>query len=373
MTEIKQVEQRLPINPLEPDLSIRFIQEKTDQNTYRYRYILDSPLSDIRAYFRSHYFSQSPVVQFVTEGTSEEPQDILEDIFNDINLLRSKENFFEQLNSIGTDLYERLFPAGLKTLYWGILRNRVRTVLIISDEVCIPWELIRPFHAEQGEDEFLCEKFELTRWLAGCDYPIEHINLGDVKLIAASSPSSARVEIDTIKEIFNGKVEDVSLYSTSEIYQLLKKGGFSGLHLACHGVYNRTSPDSSKLYLSKKCVLKPRDINGNKRQFGKNRPFIFLNACETARGGSALTGIGGWAEAFIKRATSSGFIGSTWKARDDSACLFAVSFYQKLLVGQSIGQAARTARNEIRSSGDPTWLSYVVYANPLARLHVDNL
>jgi len=372
MTEIKQVEQRLRVNTPEPDLSIRFIQEELGQHIYRYRYILDSPLPNIRAYFRKHYFSQLPVVQFVTEETSDKPQDILEGIFGDINLLNNQEEFFEQLNSIGTDLYERLFPRELKNLYWEILRNHVRTVLIVSDEVSIPWELIRPFHLEQGEDEFLCEKFELTRWLAGCDYPVENINLESIKLMAASNPRSARVEIDRIKEIFNSKAEDVSPYSASEIYQLFQNGGFSGLHLACHGVYNRTSPDASKLYLNKKCTLKPRDINGNKRRFGKDRPFVFLNACETARGGPALIGIGGWAEAFIKRATSSGFIGSTWKARDDSALLFAISFYQELLKGEAIGKATQTARNKIKRSGDPTWLSYVVYANPLARLNVNN-
>jgi len=372
MTQMKQVEKRLRVDTPEPDLSIRFIKEQLDQYKYRYRYILDSPLPEIRAYFRSHYFNQHPVVQFVTEEINDQPQNILEEIFDDINLLNEQEEFFEQLNSVGTDLYERLFPEDLKDLYWEILRCHVKTILIISDEIWIPWELIRPFHSERGEDEFLCEKFELTRWLAGCDYPVDSINLESIKLIAASSLRSAQLEIDEIKEIFNGKAEDVSLYSKSLIYNLLQNGGFSGLHLACHGKYNRESPDASKLYLSKKCTLTPREINGNKRRFGKDHPFVFLNACETGRGGSALTGIGGWAEAFIKRATSSGFIGSTWKARDDSARLFAISFYKQLLEGKSVGSATQTARSEIKRVGDPTWLSYVVYANPLARLNIDS-
>jgi len=94
MTQMKQVEKRLRVDTPEPDLSIRFIKEQLDQYKYRYRYILDSPLPEIRAYFRSHYFNQHPVVQFVTEEINDQPQNILEEIFDDINLLNEQEEFF---------------------------------------------------------------------------------------------------------------------------------------------------------------------------------------------------------------------------------------------------------------------------------------
>jgi hypothetical protein len=37
-----------------------------------------------------------------------------------------------------------------------------------------------------------------------------------------------------------------------------------------------------------------------------------------------------------------------------------------LLAGLFIGQAAREARAAIKPLGDPTWLAYTVFADPLA-------
>jgi len=38
------------------------------------------------------------------------------------------------------------------------------------------------------------------------------------------------------------------------------------------------------------------------------------------------------------------------------------------LGGKPIGQAVQEARAAIKPSGDPTWLAYVAYADPLAAL-----
>jgi hypothetical protein len=49
----------------------------------------------------------------------------------------------------------------------------------------------------------------------------------------------------------------------------------------------------------------------------------------------------------------------------------AVAFYGHLLEGKTVAEATRLARRSIRRAGDPMWLSYTVYANPLARLAVE--
>jgi CHAT domain-containing protein len=216
----------------------------------------------------------------------------------------------------------------------------------------------------------LCEEFDLTRWLSGTAPP-DVISLERLGLIVATSGlESAESEAAEIRQLLGDKVEDVSP-SGDAVYQLLKTGGFSGLHFACHGEYNAKEPDWSNLYLTEGATLCPIDVDGEKLVFGKVRPFVFLNACETGQGGYALTGMGGWAEAFVRRASSSGFVGSIWQAHDESAYKFAVTFYRNLLEGKTVAEAARLARRSIKRAGDPTWLSYTVYANPLARLAIE--
>lgn len=349
---------------LPPDLTILFDRVPVGESRHYYRYRLLSYKRELNLWFD----------EFHTPETSVTPQGFLEETFAHLNRMHSQATdsealFFERLNSIGTNLYGRLFPDDLKALYWETLRDNVQSIVIISYEPWIPWELVRPFHPDtkQAEDGFLCEKFDLTRWLSGAAPP-DVISLERLGLIVATSDlESAESEAVEIKQLFGEKAEDVSP-SGEAVYQLLKTGGFSGLHFACHGEYNAKEPDWSNLYLAEGATLCPIDVDGDKLVFGKDRPFVFLNACETGQGGYALTGLGGWAEAFIRRANGSGFVGSIWEANDESAYKFAVSFYRNLLEGKTVAEAARLARRSIRRAGDPTWLSYTVYANPLARL-----
>jgi hypothetical protein len=350
-----------------PDLTILFDRVSVGEGRHYYRYRLLSYKRELNLWFD----------EFHTPETSVTPQSFLEETFAHLNQMYSDTTdsealFFERLNSIGTNLYGRLFPDDLKTLYWEKLRDNVKSIVIISYEPWIPWELIRPFHPEtkQAEDGFLCEKFDLTRWLSGAAPP-DVISLERLGLIVATSGlESAESEAAGIRQLFGDKAEDVSP-SGEAVYQLLKTGGFSGLHFACHGEYNAKEPDWSNLLLNEGATLCPIDVDGDKLVFGKDRPFVFLNACETGQGGYALTGMGGWAEAFVRRANSSGFVGSIWEAHDESAYKFAVAFYRNLLDGKTVAEAARLARRSIKRAGDPTWLSYTVYANPLARLAVE--
>jgi hypothetical protein len=45
---------------------------------------------------------------------------------------------------------------------------------------------------------------------------------------------------------------------------------------------------------------------------------------------------------------------------------FVQMFYGQLVAGVPIGQAVREAHLAIKAGGDPTWLAYTVFADPLA-------
>ncbi|HSN77271.1 MAG TPA: hypothetical protein VL334_19545, partial [Anaerolineae bacterium] len=80
----------------------------------------------------------------------------------------------EKLREIGWDLYEQLFTGKLKQAYRDLYQLRQKeknlSLLIVSDEPWIPWEMVLPHEGLPGDD-FLCAQFRLTRWLEGRGLP----------------------------------------------------------------------------------------------------------------------------------------------------------------------------------------------------------
>jgi len=196
---------------------------------------------------------------------------------------------------------------------------------------------------------------------------IDQINLGKVKLIAGPRLLAAELEINEIVKILKDKAERSSS-DLDSVLRLLEQEEFSGLHFICHGEHDPDNAEQSELILQGGC-LRPFNINGSYTRCGNCNSFVFLNACETGQISYTLTGFGGWADAFVRRSNSCGFIGSMWEAEDELACQFAAAFYANLLKGKRIGEAVRLARLYIRSIApqDPTWLTYTLFANPLAK------
>jgi|GEM_PF-1714945 len=359
-----------------PDLTIRINYQEVASGKYNYQFTLFNSLtckldSNSRQY---------------TQKTDNSPKVFLQSAYDQLN---SHETPSQRLEGIGAWLYDNLFPAKLKDLYWHELRNKVENILFISDEALIPWELLLPANPQnkqreiydfldKGKDRetagFLCVKYRLTRWLFGDDSPEDNTPPDTIYLdwlgliMPVSHLESVEVEKAEIKQLFGNKTWEVKPVSREKVCRVLEKGRFSGLHFACHGEYDDNSPEWSTLFLEDGDTLCPGDLNGERLAFGEAHPLVFLNACETGQGGYTLTDLGGWVKKFINEARSSGFIGSIWQAEDESAAKFAVAFYKHLLEGMSIGEAVRLARLSIWRENDPTWLSYTVYANPLAKL-----
>src|SRR5205085_1356154 len=74
-----------------------------------------------------------------------------------------------------------------------------------------------------------------------------------------------------------------------------------------------------------------------------SRPVVFLNGCETGRSGAVLTAWGGWPNVFV-RAGAGAFVGTAWAVRDKPAAAFATAFYNSLLDGENLADAATSAR-----------------------------
>ncbi len=280
-----------------------------------------------------------------------------------------------RLAAVGNDLWEELIPEELKRQYWRF-RTRVKTILITSDEPWVPWEMLKPHRitdeGEREEDDFWCRQFAIARWLSG-PCAADELPVGAARPVAPTHVNlpSVREEVSFIEQLNSLRPEMVPLASFSQRLQVmdaLKTGGFSVLHFACHGQFDATLPNDSAISLGDG-PLRPSDIRA---YLGKGpRPLIFINACHGGRIDMSFTGLGGWADRLVKDVCVGAFIGALWEVNDTLALQFARRFYTELLKHQApIAAAFLAAREEIRQAApaNSTWLAYVLYADPLARM-----
>ncbi len=243
-------------------------------------------------------------------------------------------------------------------------------LLVISAEPWIPWELLR-LRDSAKEGPFLAEVFALSRWLwdlpAPLALPVRRIGL---VVSARSGLPQARIEREIVHELEEDgarEVEDVRA-SLNAVLDGFTAGRFTGWHFAGHGWTDEKNPDLWKVTLNDDGeALKALDLDAPGCDLRGRRPLVFLNACRSARGNLALSGVGGLAQAFLK-AGAGAVVGTHWSIVDGCAPHFARAFYKFFLQGKPISEAARQARLRLREDfpGDPTWLAYTLFAHPRA-------
>ncbi|HEY9421833.1 MAG TPA: CHAT domain-containing protein, partial [Thermoanaerobaculia bacterium] len=150
-------------------------------------------------------------------------------------------------------------------------------------------------------------------------------------------------------------------------------GAFDLLHFACHGVAEQDNITNAQLlmegriegekYIPEYFSATLAEHVGNLTGSEGNRPMVVLNACQAGRAGYKLTGIGGFAQAFLK-AGAGVFIGTLWSVGDSPARTFTEALYKELRSGKNLAQATIAGRKKAQDAGDATWLAYVVYGHP---------
>lgn len=305
-----------------------------------------------------------------------EPLQYFREFFNDIERLRWKTPTDlavanKKIALKGATLFERLLPEDLRILLWDI-QDRISSVQIMSEEPWIPWELLKLQGKKDGrviDGPFLCEKFDVTRWMQG----VPRRRRLTFQHIAIAVPTDSGLSFAEKERSFLLSLADAQRQVTEvppfyvDIIEALSNKDYDGWHFTGHGQLK--SPDAlySTIILQDGEQLAAGEIAGQVRNSGHSQPLVFLNACQTGRQSLSLTGIGSWAHSFID-AGAAVFIGSLWEVYDEAAYKFAESFYRLLLDGKPVGQAVREARKAIKKIDDPSWLAYTVFADPLTML-----
>lgn len=364
------------------DLDLRVTTEERDGRTALV-YVLHSP-SGVAGF---HYLRiQGPTVFGSPEGYQARLLERMKELGTrrDGDQPLSRKQVEDRLQGIGHHLFNELFTGEMRTAYRRF-RGKVRTLQITSEEPWIPWEIVKPFDDSDTDrlidDDFLCVRFQMTRWLAGQVSPAARIRVGRLACIEASQAPGQRPLPFTLAErrylaslaasppgIENASPPTAGL---DAVESLLDQGGVSLWHFATHGGIDLDRPDESGLVLTDGRKLRAEDLNGRRQvRAAQDRPLVFLNACRVGQQGWSLAGLGGWAAAWVERCRCGLFIGPLWAVNDEVAFTFAQCFYEALRCNRTVGQALTEAREQARklSPADPTWLAYSAYAHPNARV-----
>jgi hypothetical protein len=283
----------------------------------------------------------------------------------------------KEIESLGEGLFELLMPPLLQKIYWEqikplIDKGDLKTMLIISDEPWIPWELIKPYlwnDASNTEEkaDFLVEQVVLSRWLARPLPPPLEVTAAalvapDVNLASVQAETTFFTELASQHHVtLQGPLDE-----RDKVIDSLRDGEFQILHFATHGSFDAANADQSELTLADGSLTPADLMGGDLRGLRMRRPLVFLNACHSGQVALSLTGLGGWADKFFREARASAFVGTLWEVSDELAAEFAGSFYTALAGGKTLGEALRAARQQIREKekANPTWLAYSLYGDP---------
>lgn len=152
-----------------------------------------------------------------------------------------------------------------------------------------------------------------------------------------------------------------------------RSGKYDLVHYAGHAFFDPAEPSRSGILCAGREVLSGAELSG----VGSLPNLVVFNACEAGRirGGAELKNrkldiprrmerAVGLAEAFLRGGIAN-YVGTYWPVGDDAAKSFAVTFYESLLRGESIGAALLKARNAVRSLKPATvdWADYIHYGD----------
>lgn len=361
---------------------------KDDENRYKYQLIVYH--EELSTFYGPYYSPPNSVKYIQILGNR---IDEINNIYKTYQLFHEQgelpnriEELQRRLEVIGSEFYKDLFDTSFKELYWNTLRDKVTSILVRSEELMIPWELLKPSQ-RSSEEQFWGEKFCISRCLTE-QKDLKIIEIKDFAIIAPAQYvetqdehyNSAQLEVNSIKSIFlDIEINEVVPPNKDEVLKLFETSrAFSCLHFIGHCKYNSTDPKKSALVLIEEQRLHANELTGRTLNFAENNPtFVFLNACASAGDSYYVAGINGWLRVFAIDAECCGFVGTSWEVSHFAACQFTKSFYSNLLkkeggLTKCLAKAAQEARLELKSQypGDPSWLSYVVYAYPFARFYV---
>lgn len=391
------LELRIVFNRQTNELAFTLHSEKADVG-YQHRFMGSTPLNQEPRRFLENIFARlsqyarrsNPGISAMLGPSSPESSSLSRAVVikassNVVSNADFAGEVTDEIETIGQDLFHKVFPPALQAEYWQIKalreQGKVRSLSIMSDEPWIPWELVKPYvfdekTNQERNDDYLGVAFQFVRWLAGRG-PASQVQVKAARVVVpeVNLPATER-EKNFFTELGKQGINvGQPLRTRAEVLQTIKQGEIKLLHLAAHGNFIPENADESPIALQNGERLRPADLAGARATgLRRERPIVFLNACHTGQTEFTLTGLGGWVERMVSDIGVSVFVGSLWEVHDELAADFAIAFYKNLIAGQTFGEAFHAARLMLREKQptNPTWLAYTLYADPNGRMTLGN-
>lgn len=283
------------------------------------------------------------------------------------------------LREILLDIGSRIaneFPKEFWNVFTAVqqaVKDRVPSVLLLSQEPYVPWELalVSP-PLDETVPPFLGAQAVVGRWVFGQDKPKmpppEKVGMTRMAVVYGEYAGNAELkEALAEKAELESSLGALPVRATLPAMQELLHGQPPGevLHFAIHGRFATGS--TGGLLMEDGASLGTFAVGGSNLAAA---PFVFLNACQVGAGTQLLGDYAGMAEAFL-RAGASAVIAPLWSVRDGPAKDIALRFYAEALGGGVPADILRQVRASFGTSGNPqtaTHLAYLFYGHPSFRL-----
>lgn len=265
----------------------------------------------------------------------------------------------------------RATPPELQAAFWE-LADRIETILVVSSEPYVPWELMIPARGTEVRRPLGVE-YAVGRWVHEQQLPPWQVReLADCYVIAPAyaAPDTlafSRAEADYVVGAFGG--ERIAPAYLQSIDRMLGERGATLLHFICHG---EDRPGGQMLRLDPDDQLFDIQLDGMDgvvTAVGEQEPFVFINACQVGRATPALVGTGGFAATFTRLGARC-VIAPIWSVADDVAGVVARSFYDELRAQpeKPFASIMRDIRARAYDGPDPedSFAAYCFYGDPLA-------
>jgi len=287
-----------------------------------------------------------------------------------------------ELAALGRDLFETLLPGDARRLYDAARAQQGRAALDVVLTSMLDWVADKPWELafDPSRREYLATAaVNLVRnaWTAVPAESAPPRRRGRLRVLVVVSrprgrePLDTRAETDGLRAAFrpltrSGRavLEVLTRPTAAALQRRLAGGDVDVLHFVGHGHFDERAREG---------VLVLEDERGEPQPLGatalrqvvcqRGLGLVFLNACETARGGRSDWNRG--TAAALVAGGARAVVANQYAVLDEAATLFARELYAGLAAKRALGDAAREARIALaRELGETRigWAVPVVFA-----------
>jgi len=320
----------------------------------------------------------APLKQHVDDQVHEKFERFIKDLKKDP--LPKKKDFEEEVQTISDRIRRFCVPPRILRHLRKLSDNLPTQILIITDDNSIPWDLgIENMRDMKKKNLSVGTLFNPEEEI---DKP--EIDFQNPKILLILPPISQqetektvtpahkdrdKINMKNIKDIFSDifriKKDDsiVIVDALGRVLDHLAEGDFDFIYFLGHGV---EKPDDGHFalkikdgkYLTKVDIEEITRMRREEGNLKRKTPIVFLNACESIRGGYAAI-----AEAFLNYGACA-VIGTYWRILDVPAIQFSKVFFKELCERQfaTVSDALRIAKQQMKDNTNIYSSEYTTYS-----------